>query len=306
MKRLCILAITLILLTGCGRPAESPEEPTTDETTVVTTTQAPTTERTETTVPAQAYSLTAQPKNPSAKPFTKDDITAIEQNFKTVGDYVRAVPAVWYDVEYWYAVGGGIRIDFYNAKPEDDRSESFLSIFTRDDVPGITDVEDVVVFTAQELPKALLAAENAIIHRVDFAKTGTAISPPRGLAIGDNAQKILEAYPDYRLGDGDILYDITTLYPWAKPEWGNTEWDAPDGQGWMRAPEYGFLGGRIWKENSYYITRFIFMEKPCWWDERSMDQPWTSDIYSYYWKLDYYVEENTIQGIEYMLLYHPN
>jgi len=297
MRRLFIMLISLLLLAGCGRVAEVPEEPSKDgTTTAVTTTEAPTTEFIEPTIPALSYSLAAKPKNPDAKPFTKDDIAAIEANFKTVGDYVKAVPAAWYDVDYWFHEI--IRIGFYDHKPED-QSRPFLILEIHEDILNFI---DKTFLSSQTLPNSLLSAPVAKIAFVNFFEVGDAVLPPRGLKIGDNAQKIFDTYPDYRTGGGDILYDITALYPWAKPEWGNTEWDF----GWTIEPEYGFLGGRIWKKNNYYIARFIFMEKPSWWDERELDLPWTSDTYSYYWKLDYTIEENIVQNIDFVLRYHPN
>jgi len=295
MKRLFILGLSLLLLAGCGTAAEPPEAPATEATAAVTTTEAP----------------TAAPQKSGAKPFTKDDITAIEANFKTVGDYVKAIPAAWYKVEIWEPMGGELAIEFYDHEPKED-SEAFLCVLSRDDMRD----HDTYGDRLQALPKIFLDAKNVEIHYIDFAKVGDAIASPRGLAIGDNAQKIFDVYPDYRTGDGTILYGITTLYPWAEPAWGNTEWDNPeldgldeysDYHGWEREPEYGFLGGRIWKENSNYIyvARFVFMEKPSWWDERERDYPWTSDIYSYHWMLEYYIEENTIQDIKYVLSYHP-
>jgi len=56
MKRLLALIISLLLLTGCGRLAQAPEEPTTGETTtaVITTTEAPTSTEAPTTQRPQA------------------------------------------------------------------------------------------------------------------------------------------------------------------------------------------------------------------------------------------------------------
>jgi hypothetical protein len=291
MKRLLALALSLVLLAGCGAVTEAPEAPTTEGTTAAaTTTEAPTTE----------------PVKTDAKPFTQDDISAIEEPFKTVGDYVRAVPAAWYRVDHWDAYGCEIIIEFHDEEPNAD-SDYILRLKSFDEsLCDIVTAEINGTEQKQELPKVLLDAKKVKLEGIDFAKTGTAITPPRGIKVGDLAQKIFDTYPDYRTEDGDVLYDITTLYPWAKPEWGNTEEEPPEGiVGWEREPEYGFLGGRIWPKDQYYVARFIFMEKPSWWDERSMDQPWTSDIYSYYWRLDYIVEENIIQDIEFVLLCHP-
>jgi len=306
MKRLFALIIALLLLAGCGVAIEVPEEPSMDEAmTVVTTTEETTTEPIEETLPALSYSLAASPKNPGAKPFTKDDIAAIEANFKTVGDYVKAVPAAWYEVICWNAVEDRVRIRFYDDKPLDNDDRRFLEIATAGFVEAYSNAEDTIHKTTQSVPKELLT-ETACIIYIDFAKTGSAIPSPRGLMVGDNAQKIFDAYPDYRSGDGTILYDITAIYPWAKPEWGSTMMDTPEGiVGWERELEYGFLGGRIWNKDNYYVTRFIFMEKPYWWDDREWDSPWASDLYSYHWRLDYTVEENIIQNIEFMLSYHP-
>ena len=303
MKRLFILALSLVLLAACGRLAQAPEEPTTEETTIVTATEAPTTEPIET-----------KPIDPAAKPFTKDDIAAIEANFNTVGDYVRAVPAAWYEVICWNAVEDRVRIRFWDHEPIYEEEWCFFEIATGF-VEAYSRAEDTIHKTIQSVPKDLLA-ETARIDYIDFAKTGSAITPPRGIMIGDNAQKIFDVYPDYRIGDGTILYDITAIYPWAKPEWGSTVEELPEESvilegdidiiGWERMLAYDFLGGRIWNKDSYYIARFIYMDKPFWWDEREGDSAWTGDVYSYRWRLDYTIEENTIQGIEFVLSYHPN
>ena len=296
MKRLFILDISLALLAGCGM-AVLPEAPTTEATTVVTTTEETTTELVIT----------------DAKPFTKDDIAAIEANYKTVGDYVKAVPAAWYEVNVWWAMDGEITIKFFDHKPKEN-SQPFLYLLSRDIIPEYThnyDDNDNYIGEyeplAQELPKALLDAKKVEIHYLDFFKVSSAIVPPRGIKIGDNAQKLFDVYPDYRSEDGTILYDITTLYPWAESKWGNTEWEPPDDGivGWERAPEYGFIGGRIWKESSHHIARFIFMEKPYEWDERSDDYPWASNIYQYHWLLEYTIEENIIQDIIFRISHHP-
>ncbi|MCL2300352.1 MAG: hypothetical protein FWC27_09450 [Firmicutes bacterium] len=186
MKRLALLTLSLLLLAGCG-VAEPPEAP-------------------ATTVPPTIAETANEPQKPEAKPFTKDDIAAIEANFKTVGDYVKAAPAAWYRVEIWEAMGGELAVEFYDHAPNED-SEPYLSLLSRDVISGDTAYEPLV----QELPNNLLDAKNAEIHRIDFAKAGGAIPPPRGIKIGDPAQKIFEAYPDYRSGDSTVLYDITAI-----------------------------------------------------------------------------------------------
>ena len=210
MKRLLIisLALTLLLLAGWAgwRWYQGNLDP--EVTTIATTTQATTTEAPTTT----------EPQTPDAKPFTKDDIAAIEAQFKTVGDYVKAVPAAWYEVDVWWAVNTEVVIRFYDHKPEEG-SRPFLYLMSQDDVPGYTDAYDSdwnyigeFEWLVQELPKALLDAQKVSIHRIDFAKTGDAITPPRGIKVGDSAQKIFENYPDYRSGSSKVLYDIINLY----------------------------------------------------------------------------------------------
>jgi len=289
MKRLCILALSLVSLAGCGTATKAPEA-------AAAATQAP-----ESTL---AYTLAASPKNPDAKPFTKDDIAAVEKSFKTVGDYVKAVPAAWYRVDSWAEMDGITTIEFFDQKPKES-SRPFLCLHSRDSIPGYTG-EEAFERLAQELPKALLDARRVEIYGIDFAKTGDAITPPRGIQVGDPAQALFNAYPDYRSRGGDVLYDITVLYPQAQPAWGNTESPPPKGiADWERNPFEGFLGGRVWKENGYSVVRFVFMEPPHGWEERQADYPWASDLASRYWRLDYTVEENTVQGIEYVLQYHP-
>jgi len=283
MKRLSILFISLLLLAGCGRAVEAPTEPTA----AITTTEAPTTEPIETTL-----------QTPAAKPFTKDDITAIEANFKTVGDYVKAVPAAWYEVNVWWAMDSEIIVKFYNHKPEEN-SMPFLYLMSLDYVPGYSDSYDengncVIEYErlAQKLPKSLLDAKKVEIHSIDFAKTGSAILPPRGIKVGDPAQKIFDSYPDYRTGDSDVLYDITKLYPGSKLEWG--VWD---GEGWGNID---FMGGGI-MENG---VGFAYAGQPWDWDDRESDYTWLN-MYNPRYLLTYQTKDDIITGIDYMLLYHP-
>ena len=310
MKRLCILVLSLILLAGCGRPAGAPE----DGTAAAAATQSP-----ENALP---YTLAAKPKNPDAKPFTKDDIAAVGRGFSSVGAYAKAAPAACYRVENRAETGGMLTIEFFDSWPKDD-SRPFLFLRSRDNIQGYT-TEDNVQKLVQELPKELLDARKVELCSIDFGKANKAgranksnkankdggaievFAPPRGIQIGDPAQALFDAYPDYRSEGGDVLYDITVLYPGAKPAWGNTESEPPKGiANWERNPFEGFLGGRIWKVDQHDIARFVFMEPPAGWDEREADYPWTSAIDSYYWRLDYTIEENTVKGIEFVLQYQP-
>jgi len=273
MKRLLILSLSLLLLAGCGR-VQSPEKPITEATTLITTTEEAATELII----------------PDAKPFTKDDITAIEANFNTVGDYVEAVPAKWYKVDHWDAYGSEIFIHFFDHKPKED-SQSFLYLQTRDETP-FNKLESISDKPARELSKILLDAQNVKIRSINFAKTGSAITPPRGIKIGDPAQKIFEAYPDYRTGDSNVLYDITTLYPEANPAWG--KWD---GEGWTNID---FLGGGV-MENG---VGFTFVEQPWDWANRDSDYTWLN-MYNPRYLLTYQTEHDFVTGINYRLLYHP-
>jgi len=272
MKRLFILIMSLLLLAGCGI-AQAPEETTTEETTVATTTEETTTE----------------PNKTDAKPFTKDDITAIEAKFKTVGDYVKAVPAKCYRVGHWDANGCEITIDFYDQGPDMD-SDSFLHLLLRDET--LCDIIDDSYDLKQKLPVFLLDAENVEIHRIDFGKVGDTIPTPRGINVGDAAQKIYDSYPDYRTGDSNVLYDITTLYPEAKPEWG--KWD---GEGWSNID---FMGGGVMEGG----VGFSYAGQPWSWDEREEDYTWFS-MYNPRYLLTYQIKDDMITGINYMLLYHP-
>jgi len=274
MKRLLILTLSLALLfCACGT-VEIPEEATTEETTVVTTTEETTTE----------------PKNLDVKPFTKDDITVIEAKFKTVGDYVKAVPAAWYKIYHYDAYGCEISIEFFDHEPKEG-SRPLLRIQTFDEALCEA-LESGPARAVQELPKILPGAQNVEIRSIDFAKAGDAITPPRGIKVGDPAQKIFEAYPDYRTGDSNVLYDITVLYPDAKPEWG--KWD---GEGWSNID---FMGGGIMEGG----VGFTFAGQPWGWDERENDYTWLN-MYNPRYLLTYKIEDDMITGINYMLLYHP-
>ena len=264
MKRLLLLVISLVLLAGCGTAVP----PSTETTPVETTTQAP-------------------PVMPEAKPFTKDDIAAIESKFKTVGDYVKAVPAAWYRLETWHAMGGELAVEFYDHEPSED-SLPFLFILAHRDVPDFI-VSSSCVHT---LSPEVLAAREIEIHRIDFAKTGDAIAPPRGIEIGEPAQKIFDSYPDTRTGDGDVLYDITAIHPEAKVEWG--VWD---GEG---VPTLTYIGGGITQDG----VCFVYTDQPWDWDERESDYTWMN-MYNPRWSLSYTVENDVVTGIEYMLTYHP-
>ena len=280
MKRLFILIISLLLLTACGGVPETPTEPTTEVTTTTITTEEPTTEAPAT----EPIEISA------AKPFTKDDIATIETNFKTVGDYVNAVPAAWYKVDHWDAYGCEIFVHFFDHKPNE-ASQAFLYLQLRDET--LCDIiEYKYTELLQELPKVLLDTKKAEIRSIDFAKIGSAITPPRGIKVGDSAQKIFDSYPDYRTGDSDVLYDITKLYPEAKPEWG--KWD---GEGWSNI---NFMGGGIMAGG----VGFSYAEQPWGWDDRESDYTWLN-MYNPRYLLTYQVEYNIITGIEYKLLYHP-
>ena len=307
MKRLCLLILPLILLAGCtGKPASAPEE---------------TAAAAQENIPA--YTLAASPKNPQAKPFTKDDL-AFSKRFYSVGGYAKAAPAECYRVDT-RTEKGAILIEFFDSWPKDD-SRPFLTLRSRDTVQGFT-AEDKVR-KLQELPKELLDAGRAELYSLDFGKanragkanrtnksgktnkageTGEApetFAPPRGVKIGDPAQALFDAYPDYRSQGGDVLYDITILYPGAKPAWGNTESEPPKGiTDWERNPFEGFLGGRIWEVDGRKIVRLVYMEQPDQWEGRGADAPWTSDLRLHYWRLDYTIEEETVKGIEFALQY---
>ena len=260
MKRLLALAVSLVLLAGCGTAVPPEAETTIEETTILEITI----EETTTQAPESIQALASKPKNPDAKPFTKGDIDVIESQFKTVGDYVKAAPAAWYKVDHWDAYGCEIFVEFYDHQPNEG-SVAFLRLQLRDET--LCDIiEYKYTELLQELPKVLLDAEKAAIREIDFAKAGDAITPPRGIKIGGPAQKIFDSYPDYRTGDkagfypgqDEFLYDITAIYPDAKPEWG--EWD---GEGWDK---YGFLGGCIMMGYSprppYAVVSFTFMNPP--------------------------------------------
>jgi len=278
MKRLSILFISLLLLAACGRATQAPEEPTTEATTIITTTEAPTTEFIE-----------PKPQNPDALPFTKDDITAIEAQFKTVRDYVKAVPATWYEVDHQDAYGCEIYIRFFDHEPITD-SRAFLLLQLLDET-----LCDIIEYKfdgpTQELPKVLLDAKDLVIKSIDFTKTGSAITPPRGIKIGDDTLRIFEAYPNNHPEDY-VLYDITAIFPEAKPEWG--KWD---GEGYSNID---FLGGGI-MENG---VGFSYAEQPWGWDDRESDYTWLN-MYNPRYLLTYQVKDDVITGIEYMLLYHP-
>jgi uncharacterized protein YceK len=196
MKRILILAIALLLLAGCGTAIEQPTEA---PTSVAATTEVTATEENTTT---QA-SISAD-----RKPFTKEDVAAMQQGFKNVGDYVKAVPAGRY--KYWVLEDFAYVYFYKNAQISEEGEDAFLCLKTDDAILGYSELGTE---SFETLPDKLLSPP-VRIEFFRFPAAGISITPPRGIKIGDPAQKIFDSYPDLRVpGQEDILYDIALLYP---------------------------------------------------------------------------------------------
>ncbi|MDR3314578.1 MAG: hypothetical protein LBS96_09030 [Oscillospiraceae bacterium] len=266
MKRILVLTLALgLLLSACGTaPVEN-----------ATSTQAATA-----TAPTQA-----PPGAEPPKPFTDEDISAIEAQFPTIGDYVQRVPALWYQITVWGAASGTIHVDFYDAKPESSSGDGAwvsredghptLCLDSYDELAGYSDQGYFVGELTQTLPAAMLQL-NAQLAYIDFSRVNLPL--PRGLAIGETAAKLYAAYPDHRTPEqNSVLYDVTELYPNAKPEWGRDETT--------------FLGGRINGDQ----VKFTYI-KP--------DDPANPDAYvnpyGFHWELTYFLgEDEKIVNITY-------
>jgi len=165
-----------------------------------------------TTAPTTTQPLTAPPIDPNRKPFSEDDLAFAEKNLKSVGNYVKLIPAPWYHAGYFYETD----LRFYDHKPEDNWYDPIVNFAIYSDIPGFTDAneagESVYLTSLNYLPKELLAAPVDRIDSIDFSKTGTAIPPPRGIKIGDPASKIFENFPGDR--NYPLLYEMKTLVPY--------------------------------------------------------------------------------------------
>ena len=142
-------------------------------------------------------------------PFSPRDVIEMQQGFWEVGDYVQRIPAKRY--KYWMSEEA-IFVYFYQHAQGAEDAVLCLKIdgWVDDYVRGKTEMLD-------DLTENFLI-RHANIEFIRFSSAGSAIPPPRGIQIGDPESKIFECYPDIRRGDqSDILYDITAIYPWAKP-----------------------------------------------------------------------------------------
>jgi len=292
MKRIVAMVAALLLLAGCGAVSEGPV------TKEAATTEAITTEPATTqTTTATAALLPAPARNLASTAFQKEDIDIMQQSFETVRDYVERFPAKWYYLSVW-GTDGSVHVEFLDHMPQETDEwgrlirRPFLRLESKF-VAGYSYNEDPSVGFMQELTEVILDTQMHI-KGFHFTQANMGLALPRGIDIGDPAQKIFNTYPDHRGSEREnALYDITELYPDAMPEWG--DWD---GEGWK---EYGFLGGRVMED----AVRFIFMEPPWSWDERARDYPWVN-MYNPRWVFSYLVEDEIITGIEFSLSYHPN
>ena len=142
-------------------------------------------------------------------PFSSRDVVQMEQGFHAVEDYVRCMPAQRYK---YSAQGDAVYIYFYGQKTD---KEAFLCLRTHGWVDGVVEGETE---SFDVLPERFLVTP-AEIYSLKFAAEGNVIQPPRGIQIGDPESKIFGSYPDHRrAGREDTLYDVTAIYPWAKPE----------------------------------------------------------------------------------------
>lgn len=202
----------------------------------------------------------AIPIDPSRKPFTPEDIDLMEQGFTDVGDYAERIPAWSY--KCWALEEYALIYFFKSAEAQD----AFLCLATDDTIAGYTE-GDIESFAA--LPDHILSAP-AHLNFIEFPLAGTAITPPRGIKIGDPAQSIFDAYPDHRrAGQEDRLYDITHLYPEETVNASNKH-----------------IGGHISSpgSDSFYVS-LVYAEL----ESHELVAPL---------RMDYWVQENIICGID--------
>ena len=208
-------------------------------------------------------------------PFSSRDADEMQPRFWEVRNYVQRMPAQ----RYKYSVrGDAVYIYFYRQKTDKD---AFLCLKTIGWVDGVEEGETA---TLDALPERFLVTPTEI-QFLRFASAGNVIQPPRGIQIGDPESKIFECYPDHRRsGREDILYDVTAIYPWAKPEQSS-------------ANNGSFVGGR--KDaygNWVFLSASVSSE-----DTTATPLDWANPL-----RLEYAIKDGKVAGITFSRSYESN
>lgn len=220
--------------------------------------------------------------------FTRDDAPAPE--FAAVRDYVVRASAPWYLVSYEHHAAGNIRVFFYDGKPGNGEQVPFLELLLSEpNLHGIEAITNDGQLITQTLPDFVLDADVLSITRAKISRTGTAVTPPRGIKIGDSIQAIYDNYADYREAyDPLTLYTIAELYPGTPVECGVGEAGSEE--------DNGMIGGRIIDGDNGSRIEFLYMDDP---GEPERAQRWL-DLAGSRWHLTYHTDSaGTITEIEY-------
>ena len=211
-------------------------------------------------------------------PFSPRDVAEMQQGFWEVRDYVQRIPAKRY--KYWMA-DEAIYVYFYqHAQGAED---AFLCLkidgWVDDYVRGKTEM-------LNELTENFLI-RHADIEFVRFSSAGSAIYPPRGIQIGDPESKIFGSYPDHRrMGRENILYDITEIYPWAKPEQGRV----------YRDNDAISIGGQKSAHGNWVFLHASYTME----DDTTVPLAWANPL-----RLEYIIKDGRIAEIYFSRSYEP-
>jgi len=210
-------------------------------------------------------------------PFSSRDVLEMQQGFSfvEVRDYAQRMPAQRY--KYW-VLEDGVNLYFYRQKTD---KEAFLCMKINGWVDGVALGETGTMDVLDE--NFLIRA--GYIEFIRFASAGNAIQPPRGIQIGDPESKIFECYPGFR-GEGreNILYDVTAIYPWAKPGQGITK-------------NGSFIGGRKEAHGNWVFLTADYNGE----DESAVPLDWVNPL-----RLEYAIKDGKIAGIYFSRSYESN
>ena len=208
-------------------------------------------------------------------PFSSRDVVEMQQGLWEVRDYAQRMPAQ----RYKYSVQGeAVYIYFYRQKADE---EAFLCLKTIGWVDGVAPGETAGL---DALPERFLVAP-VDIQFIRFASAGNAIQPPRGIQIGDPESKIFDRYPDNRrAGREDVLYDITAIYPWAKPEQGITK-------------NGSFIGGRKEAHGNWVFLYADDLSE----DTAKVPLDWANPL-----RLEYIIKDDRVVEIYFSRSFEPN
>jgi len=217
-----------------------------------------------------------------AVPFLPQDADAMQQIFGEVRGYVLCMmPAHRY--KYWvqddYAY-----LYFYREKTDEEAFLCLKTIGWEEKAGWAETAAEGDVETLNELPEWLLAAP-AEIQLLRFADDWNVIQPPRGIQIGDPESRIFEYYPDNRrAGSEDVLYDVTTLYPW-------DHWAEPEKSNMYNG---GFVGGRKEAHGNWVLLYAVYTGK-------GGARDWINPI-----RLEYAIKDGKIEGITFSRSFESN